>query len=370
MSDLCRLIWCALTRLFRSRAALEAEILVLRHQLNVLRRKSPKRVGLSSIDRMLLVGLYRLAPGVVDALKIIRPETLIRWHRAGFRAYWRWKSRPRGGRPKTAADIRRLIREMSVANPLWGAPRIHGELLKLGIDVGQTTVAKYMARRRRPPSQGWKTFLRNHADGIASMDLFVVPTISFRLLYGFLILRHSRRELLWLGVTAHPSAEWIARQIIEAYGWQPAPRYIIRDRDCVYGGIFARRLRAMGIRDRPIAAWSPWQNGCAERLIGSIRRDCLDHVVVFSERHLRHLLNAYQKYYNEARTHLSLHKDAPIPRAVQTAGPTLAVPILGGLHHHYIRREFPTGTPTASNALPIFARCHVRAITRNSMMWR
>ena len=169
------------------------------------------------------------------------------WHRAGFRAYWRWKSRPRGGRPKTTADIRRLIREMSVANPLWGAPRIHGELLKLGIDVGQTTVAKYMARRRRPPSQGWRTFLRNHADGIASMDLFLVPTISFRLLYGFLILRHSRRELLWLGVTAHPSAEWIARQLTEAYGWQQAPRYIIRDRDCVYGDVFLRRLRAMGI---------------------------------------------------------------------------------------------------------------------------
>jgi transposase InsO family protein len=261
----------------------------------------------------------------------------MRWHRAGFRAYWCWKSRPRGGRPETAADIRRLIREMSVANSLWGAPRIHGELLKLGIDVGQTTVAKYMARRRRPPSQGWTTFLRNHADGIASMDLFLVPRISFRLVYGFLILRHSRRELLWLGVTAHPSAEWIARQITEAYGWQQAPRYIIRDRDCVYGDVFLRRLRAMGIRDRPIAPRSPWQNGCAERLIGSIRRDCLDHVVVFGEQHLRHLLNSYQKYYNEARTHLSLHKDAPIPRAVQTVGDTLPVSILGGLHHRYIR---------------------------------
>ena len=226
---------------------------------------------------------------------------------------------------------------MSVANPLWGAPRIHGELLKLGIDVGQTTVAKYMARRRRPPSQGWKTFLRNHADGIASMDLFLVPTISFRLLYGLLILRHSRRELLWLGVTAHPSAEWIARQLTEAYGWQQTPRYIIRDRDCVYGGVFAYRLRAMGIRDRPIAPRSPWQNGCAERLIGSIRRDCLDHVVVFGERHLRHLLKSYQQYYNEARTHLSLEKDAPISRAVQTVGQALAVPILGGLHHQYIR---------------------------------
>ena len=337
MSDLCRLIWYALIGLFRSRAALEAENLVLRHQLNVLRRKCPKRVALSSIDRLLLVGLYRLAPGVLEALRIIRPETLMRWHRAGFRAYWRWKSRPRGGRPRTAAEIRHLIHEMSVANPLWGAPRIHGELLKLGIDVGQTTVAKYMARRRRPPSQGWKTFLRNHADGIASMDLFLIPTISFRLLYGFLILRHSRRELLWLGVTAHPSAEWVARQLTEAYGWQQAPRYIIRDRDCVYGAVLARRLRAMGIRDRPIAPRSPWQNGCAERLIGSIRRDCLDHVVVFGEQHLRHLLKSYQKYYNEARTHLSLDKDAPIPRTVQTVGQTLAVPILGGLHHQYIR---------------------------------
>src|SRR5262249_26681951 len=202
MSDICRLIWYTLIGLLRSRAALEAEILVLRHQLNVLQRSCPKRVALSRIDRLLLVGLYRLAPGVLDALKIIRPATLLRWHRAGFRAYWRWKSRSLGGRPSVAVDIRHLIREMSIANPLWGAPRIHGELLKLGINVGQTTVAKYMARRRRPPSQGWKTFLRNHADGIASMDLLLVPTISFRLLYGLLILQHGRRELLWVGVTA------------------------------------------------------------------------------------------------------------------------------------------------------------------------
>src|SRR5258707_144948 len=221
---------------------------------------------------------------------------------------------------------------MSVANPLWGAPRIHGELLKLGIDVGQTTVAKYMARGRRPPSQGWKTFLRNHADGIASMDLFVVPTISFRLLYGFLILQHSRRELVWLCVTARPSAHWIARQLTEAYGWQQTPRYIVRDRDCVYGAVVIERLRAMGIRDRPISPRSPWQNGYSERLIGSIRRDCLDHVVVFGERHLRHLLNSYQKYYNEARTHLSLHKDTPSPRAVQTGGPPPAGPSPGRRH--------------------------------------
>ena len=226
---------------------------------------------------------------------------------------------------------------MSIANPLWGAARIHGELLKLGIDVGQTSVAKYMAKGRAPPSQGWKTFLRNHPDGIASMDLFVVPTVSFRLLYGLLILRHYRRELLWLGVTAHPNAEWISRQLTEAYGWREVPRYLVRDRDGAYGQIFIRRVGAMGIRDRPTAARSPWQNGYAERLVGSIRRDCLDHVVVFSERHLRHLLEAYQRYYNEVRTHLSLWKDAPMPREVRAVGRVLAVPVLGGLHHQYVR---------------------------------
>src|SRR5712672_1289984 len=251
MRDVCSLIWLALIGLFRSRASLHVEILTLRHQLNVLRRKSPPRLTFRRIDRLVFAGLYRLAPGVLDALKIVRPETVIRWHRAGFRAYWRWKSRPRSGRPKTPLEIRQLIREMSLANPLWGAPRLHGELLKLGIDVGQTTVAKYMARGRRPPSQGWKTFLHNHADGIASMDLFVVPTISFRLLYGLLILRHDRRQILWLGATAHPTAEWIAHQLTEACGWERAPEYLIHDRDRAYGEVFTWRVRAMGIRDRP-----------------------------------------------------------------------------------------------------------------------
>ncbi len=174
-----------------------------------------------------------------------------------------------------------------------------GELLKLGIDVGQTTVAKYMDRRKRPPSQGWKTFLHNHADGIASMDLFVVPSISFRLLYGLLILQHGRRQILWLGVTAHPTAEWIARQFTEAYGWKAAPRYVVRDRDAVYGDV--------------------------------------DNVVVFGEQHLRHLLTLYQRYYNEARTHLSLNKDAPVPRAIEAVGNIIAKPLLGGLHHQYVR---------------------------------
>ena len=226
---------------------------------------------------------------------------------------------------------------MSIANPLWGAPRIHGELLKLGIDVGQTSVAKYMVRTRRPPSQGWKTFLRNHADGIAAMDLFVVPTVSFRLLYGLLIMGHGRRQIMWLGVTAHPTAEWIANQLTQAYGWEQAPRYLIRDRDSCYGSVFTRRLRSLGIRDHPTSPRSPWQNGYAERLIGSIRRECLDHVVVFGERHLRHVLSCYMEYYNAARTHLSLGKDTPIHRAVQAVGRIQARPVLGGLHHQYAR---------------------------------
>jgi transposase InsO family protein len=234
-------------------------------------------------------------------------------------------------------EIRRLIREMSIANPLWGAPRIHGELLKLGIDIGQTSVAKYMARRRGSPSQGWKTFLHNHADGIVAIDLFVVPTISFRLLYGLLIIGHGRRQILWFGVTAHPTAEWIANQITEAFGWKQAPRYLIRDRDGAYGEVFIRRLRSMGIRDRPTSPRSPWQNSYAERLIGSIRRECLDHVVVFGERHLRHVLLSYMNYYNEVRTHLSLGKDAPTSRRVHRAGHILCRPVLGGLHHQYVR---------------------------------
>ncbi len=289
------------------------------------------------MDRLIFAGLYRLAPNVLNALAILKPETVLKWHRAGFRSYWRWKSRRHAGRPIVPLAVRKLIREMSIANPLWGAPRIHGELLKLGIDVGQTSVAKYMVKRRDPPSQGWKTFLHNHADGIAAMDLFVVPTISFRLLYGLLIVGHGRRQILWFGVTAHPTAEWIANQVTEACGWEQVPRYLIRDRDGAYGEVFIRRLRSMGIRDRPTSPRSPWQNGYAERLIGSIRRECLDHVVVFSERHLRHVLLSYMNYYNETRTHLSLNKNAPVTRVVAKAGRIIARPILGGLHYQYVR---------------------------------
>ena len=322
---------------FKSKVRLEAENAVLRHQLIVVRRRLPGRVRLTNHDRRFFVQLYRWFPSILKVLTIIRPETLVRWHRAGFRCYWRWKSRPLGGRPQIDTELRALIRRMSVENPLWGAPRIHGELLKLGFSVAQSTVAKYMVRRRGPPSQGWRTFLRNHAPDIAAMDLFVVSTIGFKLLYGFVIIRIDRRGLVWINVTSNPTAEWIARQITEAFPWAGAPRYMIRDRDRIYGTVVTRRLRAMGIRDKPTAPASPWQNGFAERLIGSIRRECLDHVMVLGEAHLRRILKNYADYYNGVRTHRSLNKDAPVSRLVQRSGVISSHALLGGLHHRYAR---------------------------------
>src|SRR5882724_4733730 len=322
---------------FKSKIRLEAENATLRHQLVVLRRKLKGRARLTNNDRWFFVQVFRWFPSILPVLMIIRPETLVRWHRAGFRRYWRWKSRRRGGRPPIEAELRALIRQMSTENLLWGAPRIHGELLKLGFEVAQSSVAKYMVKRRGPPSQGWRTFLHNHAPDIAGMDLFVVPTISFDLVYAFIIVRLGRRDLVWINVTANPTAEWIARQLTEAFPWDEAPRYLIRDRDRIYGSVVTRRLRAMGIRDKPTAPASPWQNGFAERLIGSIRRECVDHMIVLGEAHLRRILKSYADYYNGVRTHRSLSKDAPVSRPLQLTGIIRSQPILGGLHHHYVR---------------------------------
>jgi Integrase core domain len=318
---------------FESRARLEAENLVLRQQLLVLNRRLPARLRLRNIDRLILVWLYRLLPTLLDAIIIVTPETVLRWHRRGFRAYWRWKSWRRGGRRRIDREVRDLIRRMSWENPLWGAPRIHGELLMLGIEVSESMVGRYLIRTDRPRSQGWKTCLRNHAAGIAAIDRFMVRTISFKLLYSLVILRHARRQLVRIAMTSNPTAEWIAGQVTEAFPWNEAPGHLIRDRDCAFGAVYNRRVRAMEIRDRPVVARSPWQNGHVEPLIGSIRRECLDHVVVFGEAHLRQILKAYAAYYNQVRTHLSLDKDAPESQPSQKVGSILTMPILGGLHH-------------------------------------
>jgi transposase InsO family protein len=322
---------------FKSRMRLEAENLFLRHQLNITMRRAPPRFRLRGSDRALMVWLVRLWPGLLGAARVVQPDTILRWQRAGYRAFWRWKSQGRAGRPRIDRDLRELIERMRQENPLWGASRIHGELLMLGFEVAQSTVSKYMRRGGRPPSQSWKTFLRNHADAIAAIDLCVVRTLAFDLLFVFVVLGHSRRQLLWCEITRQPTAEWLARQISEAFPWASAPSYLVRDNDRAYGQVFTARVRAMGIRDRPTARASPWQNGIAERLIGTLRRECLDQMVIFGEAHLRRILSAYAAYYNRVRPHMALQKDAPLRRAVQRVGSIVAIPVLAGLHHQYVR---------------------------------
>jgi len=270
----------------------------------------------------------------------MKADTVIAWSRKGFRLYWTWKSRVRQGRPCTAHDIRNLIRKMSLANPGWRAPRIHVELLKLGINIDETTVAKYLVRPGRPPSQTWKTFLTNHVHELVSADFFVVLTATFRLLFVFLMLSHDRRRVLHFGVTAHPRSEWTAQQLRHAFPWDTAPRFLLRDRDSCYGSEFGETIKALNIEEILSAPRSPWQNAYVERLIGSIRRECLDHVMIFGEQGLRRILKSYFQYYEKSRTHLGLAKDAPIPRPVQppSMGRVIEIPQVGGLHHRYERR--------------------------------
>lgn len=337
MAALMQLLLSCLRDVFRTRAELQSEVIVLRHQLNVLRRRSSKRVRLRWFDRALFLCFYRLFPSLLAAMAIVKPATIIGWHRAGFRAFWRWKSRAPAGRPKIDQELRTLIRQMCRENPLWGAPRIHGELLMLGFSVAQSTVSKYMVRRPRGSSQGWKTFIQNHLAGAAAIDLLVVPTITFERLYVLVVLKLLRREIVQIAVTRHPTAEWLAKQITEAFPWDTAPAVLFRDNDKAFGHVFRRRVRSMGIRDHPITPNSPWQNGYVERVIGSIRRECLDHLVAFSATHLQRVLESYVSYYNSARTHLALDKDAPISRPKSCVGSIRCRPVLGGLHHEYVR---------------------------------
>jgi len=307
----------------------------------VLQRFAAKRLKLTSADRLLWVCLSRLWHDWRSALTIVKPETLLTWHRAGFRLFWTWKVRDgQPGRPIISREVRELIRKMCRENPTWAASRIHGEYLKLGIDIGESSVSKYMARSRKPPSQTWRTFLENHAQQLVSIDFFTVPTIHFQVLYVFLVLAHDRRRILHFNVTAHSTAEWTAEQLREAFPFDQLPRYLLRDRDRIFGDDFREQVRDMGICEVLSAPRSPWQRAYVERVTGSIRRECLDHLIVFNENSLRQTLNSYFDYYHRSRTHLSLGKDSPEPRAIQPPemGSVVAVPQVGGLHHRYERR--------------------------------
>jgi putative transposase len=322
-----------------SRLSLAAEILALRQQIAVYQH-TVKRPKLWIRDRVFWVWLSRLWSNWRSALAIVQPETVIKWHRQGFRLYWRWKSRARKtGRPSIQRELRDLIRRMSRENPLWGAPRILSELLLLGCAVAEGTVAKYMVRLRKPPSPTWRTFLDNHVPDIAGCDFFTVPTVTFRVLYVFIVLRHDRRQVVHFNVTTNPYAEWAAQQIINAFPYEEAPRFLIRDHDGIYGEYFKKRVEDVGIEEVPIAPRSPWQNPYCERVIGSIRRECLDHMIILNEDHLRRILKSYFQYYHNSRPHLSLDRNSPTPRGVEppSQGEVISTGQVGGLHHRYSR---------------------------------
>ncbi len=322
-----------------SQRDLALENVALRQQLMVLQRQTGK-VQLRDRDRAFWVWLRRVWPGWRRALFFVQPATVVGWHRRGFRAYWRWKSCARGGRPRIDPSVRSLIRHMWSSNPTWGSPRIQAELHKLGIDVSDATVRRYRPSGLRSPSQSWRSFLENHRTDIAAMDFFIVPTATFRVLYVLLIMSHDRRRIIHFNVTTSPSAHWTARQVVEAFPYETQPRFLLHDRDSIFGSSFARRVGSMGIEEVVTAPGSPWQNPYCERLIGSIRRECLDQVIVLNERHLLRVLRSYAAYYHASRTHRSLDGDCPEPRPVEPSemGYVFALPQVGGLHHRYGRR--------------------------------
>ena len=325
--------------LFGGHRQLALENLALRQQLAVYKR-TVIRPPLRPTDRLFWIGLAKIWTGWRQALVIVTPATVLHWQRRRFREYWTKLSRRAiGGRPQVHPEIKTLIIRMAIANPLWGAPRIHGELLKLGINVAERTVSRLLPKRRPRPPQTWRTFLANHVRELVSLDFFTVPTARLRVLFVLVVLAHHRRRVIHFNVTEHPTAHWTAQQIVEAFPDDGAPLYLLRDRDSVYGHVFQQRVKGMGIAELLTAPQSPWQNPFAERLIGSVRRECLNHVLVLSERHLRRILVRYFAYYHRARTHLSLDKDAPDGRPVQlpATGPIVEIPEVGGLHHHYVR---------------------------------
>ena len=332
-------ILSALGALFRSQRALRVENIALRHQLAIYQR-TVKRPRIRPEDRILWSWLSRHWAPWREVLVFVQPATVIAWQRKRFRDHWaRLSKAGKPGRPQITVEIRELIRTISSANPLWGTPRIVGELGKLGIEVAKSTVDKYRVRSGKAPSPTWKAFLKNHVNDLVSIDFCIVPTIRFKLLYVLIVLAHSRRRVLHFNVTANPTASVDGAADRGSLSVGHAPKYLLRDRDAIYGGEFRKRVHAMGIEQVLSAPRSPWQNPFVERLIGTLRRDCLDHVVALNERHLRRIVAQYLDYYHDWRTHLSLSMDAPNPRVVHPSdrGRVVAFPDLGGLHHHYER---------------------------------
>jgi len=323
------------------RQRLMLENAVLRQQILVLKR-SVSRPRIEDSDRAFFVLMHRLLADWKSSLLIVKPETLIRWHRKGVAWYWTRTSRTtKRGAPAIGWKLARLICRISVENVTWGAPRIRAELVLLGHEVAQSTVEKYMAKRRDPEKgQRWSTFLRNHMKVTAACDFFVVPTLTFKMLYAFVVLSHDRRRIVHVGVTAHPTAEWTARQVREAFpGDGTEPQYLLHDRDGIYGDRFHDEVGAIGLRELLSGRRSPWMNPFVERVIGSIRRECTDHVIAMGEQHLTQILREYAAYHNSARCHQALDGDAPEMRARETTpvADVIAVPVLGGLHHEYRR---------------------------------
>ena len=321
-----------------SRAGLAVENLVLRQQLAVLTRPTRKRPRLRRCDKAFWVLARLLWRHWSQHLVVVQPATVISWHRQGWKLFWRWTSRPRLGRPRLSAEVRELIAVMARDNPLWGSERIRGELLKLGLSVSRRSIQRYRQPGPvRPRSQTWRTFLANHARAIWAADLCIVQTLTFQTLYVLVVIAHGRRELVQLHVTAHPTAAWMWRQLVEATAWGRRPRFLLRDRDTVYGGDFAKRAAALGIETLLTPVRAPRANAVAERVIGTLRRECLDHLIVLSERHFRTVLAEFIRYYNFDRPHRTLQLQFPRPHVVTTRGPIHARPVLGGLHHVYER---------------------------------
>jgi len=333
-----KLLFWIVRLIFMDRTNMILVNLALRQQLAVQNRNI-NRPYLRNRDRVFWALLSQIWTDWKSVLLIVKPETVVKWHRQGFKLFWRWKSRSKPGRPKVSKEIRDLIKRMSLENPTWGAPRIHSELLLLGYDIVEATISKYMPKTLQPPSQNWKTFLNNHVHQLASIDFFTVPTATFRILYCFIVLRHEKRKIVHFNITTNPTSLWTAQQIKEAFPFDQAPKYLLRDRDAIYGHVFQQTVNNMGIKEVLTAAKSHWQNPFVERLIGSIRRECLDHVIIFNRKHLHRVLTSYRLYYLNARTHLSLAKNSPVPRKIEQKynGKVIAIKQVGGLHHLYKR---------------------------------